>query len=93
MLRVHGTILEWFKQKQEICESGRVLPYGNCQDQTTQLLGTERVLERYEKDPDTILLMSDTQLLFRVLSMLKVDLWYSASIKCCYYESPNYAST
>ena len=45
---IGGTIIEWYKQRQEICESGRFAPRANCRDQTTRLKEAERLLERYE---------------------------------------------
>ena len=39
-----------------------------------------------------IVFIDDTRLLFRVLSMTKVEKWYTVSIQCCYCECPDYAS-
>ena len=92
MLRVHGTILEWFKQKQEICESKRFLPPANCKDQTTRLFGAERILERYVRDPNTIKVMDETRLLFKVLSISKIDVWYNVSMQCFSCDWPDCAT-
>ena len=41
-----ATVLEWFKQKQELSESGRFLPRANCKEEANRMREAERILER-----------------------------------------------
>ena len=75
-----GTILEWFKDKQEASKCGRFLPRANCNDQRIRLSEAQSVLERYVVDPNTIMVLDETRLLFGVLSMTKVGIWYNVSV-------------
>ena len=40
-----GTVLEWFKKKQELSESGRFLPRANCKDEANRMIEAETIIE------------------------------------------------
>ena len=48
------TILEWFKQKQEISECRRFLPWTNCKNEANKTREAERIIEQYVANPITI---------------------------------------
>ena len=68
-----GTVLEWFKQKQELSESGRFLPRANCKDEAYRMREVERIIERHVTNPTTIHVMDEKRLYFKVLSKSKED--------------------
>ena len=86
-----GTVLEWFKQKQELSESGRFLPRANCKEEANRMREAERILERYVTDPTTIQVMEETRLHLRVLSMSKEDTWYNVYFQCSFCDCLDYA--
>ena len=87
-----GIVLEWFKHKQEVSECERFLPRANCNDQRIRLSEAQSVLERYVVDPNTIMVLDETRLLFGVLSMKKVGIWYNVSVQCSFCDCQNYPS-
>ena len=60
-----GTVLEWFKQKQELSDSGRFLPRANCKDEANRMREAEKIIERYVANPTTIQVMNEIRLYFR----------------------------
>ena len=82
-----GTVLDWFKQKQELSESRRFFPRANC-----KMREAERIIERYVTNPTTIQVMDETMLYFRVLSMSKEDTWYNVYFQCSFCDCLDYAS-
>ena len=75
----------WFKQKQELSESGKFLPRANCKEEA------ERILERYVTNPTSIQVMDETRLHFRVLSMSKEVAWYDVYFQCSFFGCLDYA--
>ena len=49
-----GTVLEWFKQKQELSDSGRFLPRANCKDEANRMIKAKTIIEQYVANPTTI---------------------------------------
>ena len=58
---VGGTIVEWYKQRQEICESGRFAPHANCRDQRSRLKEAKKILERYETNIVTMHIVDEAR--------------------------------
>ena len=85
------TILEWFKQKQEISDSGRFLPRANCKDEANRMREAEKIIERYVANPITIQVMDETRLYFRVLSMSKEDTCYNVYFQASFCDCLDYA--
>ena len=83
---VGGTVIEWYKQRQEICESGRFAPRANCRDQTTRLKEAERLLERYETNDATMHTVDEPRYWFKILSLTKPNVWYNVSLQCSYCD-------
>mgnify|MGYP006878811112 CR=1 FL=1 len=52
-----GTVLEWYKHKQIICDSGRFIPRANIKEHAYRPQREEEVLERYHQDSHTILVL------------------------------------
>ena len=77
---IGGMVVEWYKQQQEICESGRFAPRANCRDQRSQLKEAERILERYVDDTSTMHIVDEARYWFRILSMATPTLWYNVSL-------------
>ena len=86
-----GIVLEWFKQKQEISDSGRFLPRANCKDEANRMREAEKIIERYVANPTTIQVMDETRLYFRVLSMSKEDTWYNVYFQASFCDCDDYA--
>ena len=40
-----GAILQWFKQKPKITDSGRFLPRANCKDEANRMIEAETIIE------------------------------------------------
>ena len=89
---IGGTVIEWYKQKQAICESGRFIPRANCREQRIRYKEAETILERYVKNKDTLVILNDIRLLFSIQSMSHVDVWYTVSIQCNYCDCPDVAT-
>ena len=74
---IGGTIIEWYKQRQEMCESGQFAPRANCRDQRSRLKEAERILEKYVNDTSTMPIVNEARYWFRILSMKTPTLWYN----------------
>ena len=88
-----GTVLEWYKQKQIICDSGRFIPRANSKEHASRLRRAEEVVERYHRDPQTIVVLDAARLLFSILSMSKDNIWYTVSVQLNYCERHDVWST
>ena len=86
-----GTVVEWFKQKQELSESGKFLPRANCKEEANRMREAEKILQRYVTNPTSIQVMDETRLHFRVLSMSKEDTWYNVYFQCSFCDCLDYA--
>ena len=89
---IGGTVIEWYKQRQEICESGRFAPRANCRDQRSRLKEAERILERYVDNTSTIEIVDEARYWFRILSMTTPTLWYNVSLQCSYCDCQDIVS-
>ena len=49
-----GTVVEWYKQRQYICESGRFSPCANCRDKRSRLKEVERILVKNRGGDDSM---------------------------------------
>ena len=89
---IGGTVIEWYVQRQEICDSGRFKPRANCRDQRSRLKEAERILERYVTDNNTMHIVDEARYWFRILSMTTPTLWYNVSLQCSYCDCQDLAS-
>ena len=89
---IGGKVIEWYKQRQEICESGRFAPRANCRDQRSRLKEAERILERYVENTSTIEIVDEARYWFRILSMTTPTLWYNVSLQCSYCDCQDIVS-
>ena len=56
---INGIVVEWYMQRQEICESGRFQHCLNCKDQTSRLKEIERILHRYVTNNNTMCIVDE----------------------------------
>ncbi|MCO5557658.1 hypothetical protein L7F22_011226 [Adiantum nelumboides] len=90
--RMGGTLLRFFKQKQEIADSGRYGVPGNSKEHRARLLAGERILQRFEEIQDTLQVLNAMQLQFRILSMTTPNQWYQVNFQSNYCDCPNWSS-
>ena len=89
---IGGTVVEWYMQRQEICESGRFQPRANCTDQRSRLKEAERILERYVTNSNSVHIVDEARYWFRILSMTTPTVWYNVSLQCSYCDCQDFAS-
>ena len=89
---INGTVIEWYKQRQEICESGRFAPRANYRDQRSRLKEAEIILERYVDDTSTMPIVNEARYWFRILSMTTPIVWYKVSLQCSYCDCQDLGS-
>lgn len=87
-----GTLLEFFKQKQEMSDSGCFSIKGSSKSHIARLASGERILTRYEADPSTLEVINESTLLFKIQSMSLPTRWYHASIQSTYCDCPDWTS-
>ncbi|MCO5568188.1 hypothetical protein L7F22_021884 [Adiantum nelumboides] len=90
--RMGGTLLRFFKQKQEIADSGRYGVPGNSKEHRARLLAGERILQRFEENQDTLQVLNAMQLQFRILSMTTPNQWYQVNFQSNYCDCPDWSS-
>ncbi|KAI5077831.1 hypothetical protein GOP47_0007655 [Adiantum capillus-veneris] len=86
-----GTLLEFFKQKQELADSGRFAVYGSSKSATKALAAGEKLCQRYKTNPETLQVVNESTLLFKIQSMTS-DSWYHVSMQSSYYDCPDWSS-
>ncbi|MCO5583846.1 hypothetical protein L7F22_037761 [Adiantum nelumboides] len=90
--RMGGTLLRFFKQNQEIADSGRYGVPGNSKEHRARLLAGERILQRYEENQDTLQVLNAMQLQFRILSMTTPNQWYQVNFQSNYCDCSDWSS-
>jgi hypothetical protein len=65
------TILEWYKQKQELCDSSWFLPRAYTNEQRTQMMQVEALVSLYVNDPSTIIVL-DYRGMFSLLKVCQM---------------------
>ncbi|MCO5611745.1 hypothetical protein L7F22_066003 [Adiantum nelumboides] len=90
--RMGGTLLRFFKQKQEIADSGRYGVPGNSKEHRARLLAGERILQRFEENQDILQVLNAMQLQFRILSMTTPNQWYQVNFQSNYCDCPDWSS-
>ncbi|MCO5577975.1 hypothetical protein L7F22_031812 [Adiantum nelumboides] len=90
--RMGGTLLRFFKQKQEIADSGRYGVPGNSKERRARLLAGERILQRFEENQNTLQVLNAMQLQFRILSMTTPNQWYQVNFQSNYCDCPDWSS-
>ncbi|MCO5571634.1 hypothetical protein L7F22_025380 [Adiantum nelumboides] len=90
--RMGGTLLRFFKQKQEIADSGRYGVPGNSKEHRARLLAGELILQRFEENQDTLQVLNAMQLQFRILSMTTPNQWYQVNFQSNYCDCPDWSS-
>ena len=85
-------MLDWYKRKQVISDSGRFLPRANCREQRNRLMQAEAILERYDNNKDTIRVLDVFRLLFSIQSISCETTWYTVSMQCSYCDRSNVAT-
>jgi hypothetical protein len=83
-------VLEWYKQKQELCDLGWFLPRANTIiEQRTQLMQVEALVSRYVMNLGTIIVFAYPRMLFSIPSMSNATVWYIVSIQSNYCDCLN----
>ena len=86
------TVVEWYMQRHEICESGRFQARANCKHQRSRLNEAKRILERYVTDNNLVHIVDEARYWSRILSMTTPNVWYNVSLQCSYYDCQDFAS-
>lgn len=73
-------------------DSGRFSIHGNSKYHTTRLQGGERILQRYENDPSSLIIINDLTLLFKIQSVSTPSHWYYVSLQSNYCDCPDLTS-
>ncbi|MCO5601128.1 hypothetical protein L7F22_055247 [Adiantum nelumboides] len=90
--RMGGTLVRFFKQKQEIADSGRFIMAGSSKRHTARLKEGEKLAQRYKDDPTTLLVMDEMLLHFQIQSSTTLDKWFHVRLQSNYCNCLDWSS-
>lgn len=75
-----------------VADSGRYNIPGNSKQHRSRLLEGERILQRFEDHPNSLQVVNDILLQFKILSTQTPNQWYQVSLQGNYCDCPDWSS-